>query len=529
MWISGKVELPDGVIDAMSENRLVVFAGAGVSVDPPAGLPSYLDLIKQLGADAHRPLQPIDLDQPDVLLGSLADGGMPLKERVVQLLTVPSSRPNPYHLALVSMFRDCESVRIVTTNHDTLFNQACLDVYDREPELHFAPGLPVGDDFTGIVYLHGSVLRDSRHLVLTDDDFGRAYLTQGWATTFLRAMYAEFDVLFVGYSHGEPVLRYLARGLSTRNDRHALTSEDANVADWRRLGITPILYPLAPAPQTHALLQDAVTKWAELATAGNLEHQQRIQNLLAKPPVLTPDEQDYLFRVLANIETSRLFAAETADPSWLKWILEVRVFVSLFTQPDAEPSAVPLADWFCRNFLLVHTEEALSAAQRLGTSLSRALWIAIAHTLWTTPSRPESAVFGRWAQVLIESAAYRDCPRYLEYLLGKCRWPEDRETALLLFEYLTQPHPILEPRLGLDDDEDRVRVRVVTRGDADVLRPVWSSLLLPHIGEIERELDWIVTRNLEYAQLLTRSAGDKGSFGPLSLGRSRIESSPEDE
>ena len=40
-------------------------------------------------------------------------------------------------------------------------------------------------------------------MVLTDADFGRAYLTEGWARRFLVELFRSFTVLFVGYSHND--------------------------------------------------------------------------------------------------------------------------------------------------------------------------------------------------------------------------------------------------------------------------------------------------------------------------------------
>src|SRR5690554_7670999 len=40
-------------------------------------------------------------------------------------------------------------------------------------------------------------------LVITDREFGRAYLTEGWARRFLVALFRKYVVLFVGYSHDD--------------------------------------------------------------------------------------------------------------------------------------------------------------------------------------------------------------------------------------------------------------------------------------------------------------------------------------
>jgi hypothetical protein len=49
--------------------------------------------------------------------------------------------------------------------------------------------------------LHGAVERERSHLIVTDRDFGQAYLADAWATPFLMTMFEAYVVLFVGYSH----------------------------------------------------------------------------------------------------------------------------------------------------------------------------------------------------------------------------------------------------------------------------------------------------------------------------------------
>jgi hypothetical protein len=41
MWINRDVDLPQALVAAQREGRLVIFAGAGVSMGPPANLPSF--------------------------------------------------------------------------------------------------------------------------------------------------------------------------------------------------------------------------------------------------------------------------------------------------------------------------------------------------------------------------------------------------------------------------------------------------------------------------------------------------------
>lgn len=67
-------------------------------------------------------------------------------------------------------------------------------------------------DFVGLVCIHASVA-DIGSIVPTDDDFGHAYLTEGWALRFSRSLLGSSSVLFVSYSHADAMMSRLARAL----------------------------------------------------------------------------------------------------------------------------------------------------------------------------------------------------------------------------------------------------------------------------------------------------------------------------
>jgi len=58
----------------------------------------------------------------------------------------------------------------------------------------------------------------SERLVLTDSDFGRAYLTEGWTRRFLQQLFSKYTILFIEYGHNDIVIEYLARGLPPQAD-----------------------------------------------------------------------------------------------------------------------------------------------------------------------------------------------------------------------------------------------------------------------------------------------------------------------
>jgi hypothetical protein len=245
-----EIDFPEALLVSQKDSCLAVFAGAGVSMPPPSNYPDFKALANQVagGVLALGPGEPIDL-----FLGRLKDRGTNVHRMVGQILTDPESKPNSLHFDLLRLFPSSDAVRLVTTNFDSHFSSAAPLVFTngKSCEIHYAPAFPLGDSFSGIVYLHGGVERPFERLVLTDSDFGRAYLTEGWARVYLQKLFEKYTVLFVGYSHNDPVMNYLARGLppaaGTRK-RFALTAPGQE-EDWKYRGIIPITYRLTKDPQ----------------------------------------------------------------------------------------------------------------------------------------------------------------------------------------------------------------------------------------------------------------------------------------
>ena len=226
-----------------------------------------------------------------------------------------------------------ESVRIVTTNFDNHFTTALNAKFDPPPEVFKAPALPVGGRFTGLVYLHGSVEGSADRLVLTDRDFGHAYLTEGWARRFLQELYSTFTVLFVGYSHNDPVMIYLTRGLPPNSTRlFAFAPEDA--ADhWKFLGITPIPYSMGSGG--HAALERTFERWADKSSWGALDHERQIKALVqGAPPLVGSEEDDYMRSVLEDLVLVRFFVRHAKRAEWLDWARTGVSFAPCFHGPN---------------------------------------------------------------------------------------------------------------------------------------------------------------------------------------------------
>ena len=159
--------------------------------------------------------------------------------------------------------------QIVTTNFDRLFEQAIEIAADNIYEPPAFPVISLGVPITGITYLHGR-LQDpgSKHhsYVLGSADFGRAYLSEAWATRFVQSLLDTYTVALVGYKAEDPPVRYLLQGLNhdERSNRTNLYAFDRGVSEeiesqWRDRGVTAIAYG------DHDDLWETLGAWAERA------------------------------------------------------------------------------------------------------------------------------------------------------------------------------------------------------------------------------------------------------------------------
>jgi hypothetical protein len=157
------VRLPDPVRIALENGSLVIFAGAGISMPPPANLPSFAGLTHEISQS--------NLAMPgkeDQILGKLKRAGTDVHRVAAAKLDNPTTRPTEGHKQILRLFGTLEKVRIVTTNFDNHFSDAARKVFRKGIVTEFhAPALPLGDNFEGIVYLHGTA-KDPRTMVLSE-------------------------------------------------------------------------------------------------------------------------------------------------------------------------------------------------------------------------------------------------------------------------------------------------------------------------------------------------------------------------
>jgi len=335
-------DIPDALLRAHEEGRVVFFCGAGISY--PADLPGFKGLVDEIYRLVGTTLTPIEQDaycrnQFDATL-DLLERRLPGQRIAVRKALVQALQPNlrrkgatNTHTALLQLARHREGeLRLVTTNFDRIFERAA-----KRGKLTLnasaAPMLPIPKNsrWNGLVYLHGVLpSREDEsalhRLVLTSGDFGLAYLTERWAARFVSELFRNYMVCFVGYSINDPVLRYMMDALAADRMLGEVTpqayalgdcepgEETSKAIEWEAKGVAPILYEKPFGSHDHSALHRTLKVWAETYRDGLLGKERIVVDYALARPSASTRQDDFVGRMLwALSHESGLPAERFAD------------------------------------------------------------------------------------------------------------------------------------------------------------------------------------------------------------------------
>ena len=535
MRVAG-IDFPRPILDALRGDRLVVFAGAGVSMGDPALLPGFEELaMKTAQGTGEAPgNQPVDQ-----FLGRLQSKGVEVHARVAEKLQrnrhgeVPE--PTELHRNLLSLHAGSASARIVTTNFDVLFEQAAKEVFESRPEMFRAPALPLGREFNGIVHVHGSLDRPNE-MVLTDKDFGRAYLTEGWAPRFLVEMFRSFTVLFVGYSHKDMVMNYLARALPVAEEgpsRFVLTDE-GHSSRWGTLGITPIPYEKSP---DHRALQDGIHGLAEYSRRGILDWQHQIAEIASQPP--TPDEEEMglIEEALLDETKTRFFTEAARSTEWIDWLDRRKHLDNLFGENELSQPERILAGWLATRFARGHAEHLFLVISRHGMRLHANFWLELGQVIAIDEQPPLGVEdLSRWTSLLLATASPTYSSQHVFHWLGeRCAKCGLIDLLVEVFDALAESRLLIRAGIGLPDEDAGpsrrpVRVEVDPTSDHFSIHELWEKGLKPNLDSVAEPLLGSVARHLaKQHRMLSAWQEATRDWSPASFSRSAIEPHEQDK
>jgi hypothetical protein len=204
--------LPSGLVEAVSQRRVLLFAGAGISV--AAGMPTAKELMSIVQKKAS--LSDIT-DFADAMAAAEAKiGRHELVSMVIATLRKGGLRPSIVH----SLIADIAFDVIVTTNFDILLEEAfrtagrtCFPVV-RPEELAYADTSDIL-----LVKIHGSMDRPDS-LLLTSPDYRTFEARQGLLVQTLTHYFVTRSILFVGYSLKDESLLRLIQDVGSKLGAH---------------------------------------------------------------------------------------------------------------------------------------------------------------------------------------------------------------------------------------------------------------------------------------------------------------------
>jgi SIR2-like domain len=325
--------IPDDLLLARDQGRVIFFCGAGVS-RARANLPDFFGLarsvISTLGVEADSPAVKL-IREAQEIESRVGVAGVISADRIFGLLERDFRKEDIEHAVAASLKPSKNSdltahrilldlattssgaVQLVTTNFDRLFEDCGRKINFWQPPRLPDPMRP--DEINGIIYLHGRANPDYTSsegdgFILSSSEFGRAYLSDGWATNFIREIIRKYVVVFVGYSADDPPVQYLLEALRKTTGKLEATyafqfgDQDEAAARWRHKGVQSIHYS---ASEGHAALWTTLEAWADRARNPDEWHTKIIEAARRGPSALQAHERGQIAHVVSTNEGAKKF------------------------------------------------------------------------------------------------------------------------------------------------------------------------------------------------------------------------------
>ena len=523
----GGVDFPEPLLNALRDGRLVVFAGAGVSMGSPAGLPSFRELAEEVAKGTGKSIA--ESEDIDKFLGRLKEDGVKVHQRAAGKLQRDNLEPNALHRNLLRLFQEKDDpVRIVTTNFDCLFEQAAEveGLFKSKPRVFEAPVLPPGSRFEGIVHLHGSVKKTEK-MVLTHRDFGRAYLTEedGWARRFLVSLFANHTMLFVGYSHSDTIMTYLTPSLlpDGKEKRFALVGSKSNDLDrWRRMGIEPVVFPQENKSDFTGL-DRGVEGLANFRRRSFTDWKQEISRIAESNPLMIDAEDSHTIDyALAEVEFTNFFVSAAKFPEWIAWLDRRGYLKRLFNEGELGERDKILSQWLADQFIRNHSDQLFLVIRDHYGILNRDFWNCLLRELEFSEQNPLAPkTLSQWVHLLMSRVPINPDEYSLVDLAKHCAKAGEIQSLLKVYGAITASLIWFLPGLneGINHPWD------------DLTKELWEQCLEPNLPHIVHSLLERTTMRLEerHSARVAWSHQDNSTMYDDSYSRTAIEPHEQDE
>ena len=518
----GALEFDASIVEALRNGTLVVFAGAGISMGEPANMPDFVQLALQIAGGKCRE----NNEPPERFLGRLYRSGMNVYKAAAEKLDIQGRKPNQLHFDLLQLFESSQNAKIVTTNFDLFFEAAARSVWKDDVEVYSTPALPRGSNFHGIVHLHGNT-RKPQEMVLTDADYGRAYLTEGWARQFLVDLFYNHTVLFVGYSHDDRVMQYLSRGLPTeRIGKRFALCEESRKQHWENLDIQPLPFPQPKGVTDYSLLMDGMHGLAEFCSSGISQWHSEIEQIMDADPNTSPNIGEQALAMLSDLRRACLLMRRINSPKWLIWMDKQNILKELFgPQPLSDMSEV-YSQWISSKYVIQHPSYVIYLLTKFRGKINPSFWGSICRKLTHSNRLLDTVCFRRYAAILLDSVP-DESTFHLFGLAEEARNRNDTDTLLQIFIAMCKGRVSYRQysTLEIADDYDKClpETEISHKEGAYEAEKTWD-FLKPYIPIFaDRLISHLFGQFLDYHQKLGIWNRDDSRFDSVSFRRNAID------
>jgi hypothetical protein len=199
---------------AIADRKLVVFAGAGTSID--AGIPSWGQLIEELRQEIDIPSHEGDF----LRIAQMYHNERQEKEFIDKIRSIIKHKTRRYNAIQEEIF-NLGPEHILTTNFDDLLEQVIQSKAYPYSVIKGDQEFPYAKNTKLLVKIHGDL--DDANIVIKEDDYLDYGATHPLIESFIKGVFATKVVLFVGYSFSDVDLKIILQ-----NVRNILGSDFQN-------------------------------------------------------------------------------------------------------------------------------------------------------------------------------------------------------------------------------------------------------------------------------------------------------------
>ena len=190
---------------ASRENRLVIFVGAGVSMN--SSVPSWNQLTNRMKAELPNEFS----EETDALkiaqIYKDSRGHKEYMDKVKDILLYNKAVPNPLHKSILAL----NPCHIITTNYDDLIEQELSKEFLQYHIIREDKDIPQMTNSNTLVKMHGDYVTDN--IVLTEDDYYNYKENFPLTRAFVQSLFASKLILFVGFSFADLNLKFILNEL----------------------------------------------------------------------------------------------------------------------------------------------------------------------------------------------------------------------------------------------------------------------------------------------------------------------------